>query len=1255
MVDCGSQSFSMISRSYADALRVPLLRRNVPRGIEGFNGSIDLGGLTDYTIPLMVQIGEHFELVSFDVVDTLAHYPIVFGIPWFKTHNPSIDWAANTVCFPSAFCEKSCLKQSHTIDGLPRHPDDTLALEPISGARAYEVRRRTLWKQNSKAKKQAATLAANDQPIPPPVFTSPSIPSPSPLVAPPIAIVSSAAFRLSAKDCQVFMLSYSDLERSSASSGGSEPPSDDSPLNVQSNAAHVSNPDLEWDEEEKINFKEHVPEIYQDFPEVFDKIWGDTLPRRRDNVDHKIPIQEGTKIPESRIYPLSESELESIRKYLEENLKRGFIRPSSSPVAAPILFVRKKDGSLRLCVDFRNLNSVTVKNKYPLPLIGETLDRLGKAKFFTKFDLRNGYHHIRIAAGEEWKTAFRTRYGHYEYQVMPFGLTNAPASFQNFMNDVFAPFLDRFVVVYIDDILVYSDTLEEHKIHVRQVLDKMRENGLFANAKKCSFHETQVEYLGYLVSPGGITMDPDKVASIKDWPPLRNVKDVQSFLGFANFYRRFIRNFAGVAAPLNRLTRKDVPFHMSPNALEAFEGLKLSFTTAPVLAHFTPGVQLVLETDSSDFATAAVISQKIEGLLHPIAFFSRKLTPAELNYEIHDKELLPIIESYRHWRAYLEGASDATLIYTDHKNLEFFFGSKVLTRRQSRWYETLAGQNFLMIHRAGKLQGKTDSMSRRSDYAVGQKASESEPVTFFPNPPLQAHANFADPLPTLPEELLAFQDEDTDIRPILQNLRLKENLDKLDASWTLDPEGLLRWKDCVYVPANISTRLRVVKSIHDAEEAGHRGVDRTIEKFRRTYYFPGCHNFIKNYVNTCDSCHRAKPLRSRAQGFLKPLPIPVGPWKSLSMDFIVKLPPTSRGFDSIFVVVDRFTKMAYLMPFSEKGSKAPDIARLFFAKIVGSHGLPDDIVSDRGSVFTSEFWQALQDLCRIKSNLSTAFHPQSDGQTERVNQTIEQIIRFYTNYLQDDWDDLLPIAQFAYNDAAHSSTHTSPFVATYGYSPRLDVSVPAEAKRFSNRAAETLVSRMKRIHELVKVEIGRANVRAAKYYDARKSEAQIYNIGDPVFLSARNITTKRPSKKLDSKNLGPFKILRPIGNDDVPVAYELDLPTEMKVHPVFHVSLLHAHPQNEIPGRENDPPPLTEVDGEMQSEIASILDSRTWNKRLQYRVRWIGFNSSHDEWIDSDDASNAPDLVKEFHIAYPKKPAEAPARGSSRIRGEAAQ
>jgi RNase H-like domain found in reverse transcriptase/Reverse transcriptase (RNA-dependent DNA polymerase) len=397
------------------------------------------------------------------------------------------------------------------------------------------------------------------------------------------------------------------------------------------------------------------------------------------------------------------------------------------------------------------LNKITIKNKYPLPLIGETLDRLSGASVFTKFDLRVGYAHVRIAEGDEWKTAFRTRYGHYEYLIMPFGLTNAPASFQNLMNDVFRPYLDKFVVVYLDDILVYSKNLEEHKKHVRLVMDLLKANNLWAKAEKCTFHTDEVEYLGFIVGKGGVRMDPSKVSSIKDWPPPKNVKDVQTFLGFANFYRRFIHHYSKLAEPLTRLTRKNTPFTFNSRALDAFNALKEAFTTAPVLSHFRPGVPLTLETDASDFAIAAVISQRDEqDILHPLAFHSRKLSPAELNYEVHDKELLAVVSAFKHWRNYLEGCNDPTIVFSDHKNLEYFTTSKVLNRRQARWSEILANFSFELRHRPGKQQGKPDAMSRRPDYGENSKATQSQPVTLLTLPALQAAALNLDPLDLQP-------------------------------------------------------------------------------------------------------------------------------------------------------------------------------------------------------------------------------------------------------------------------------------------------------------------------------------------------------------------------------------------------------------------------------------------------------------------------------------------------------------------------
>lgn len=352
-----------------------------------------------------------------------------------------------------------------------------------------------------------------------------------------------------------------------------------------------------------------VPLKYHDYLDVFNEESANTLPEHRGPVDHAIPLMGNEQPPFGPIYALSQDELKALSIYIKENLDNGFIRRSSSPAGAPILFVKKKDGSLRLCVDYRGINKITVKNRYPLPLINELMDRLSTAKTFTKLDIRNAYHRIRIAEGDEWKTAFRTRYGLFEYQVMRFGLTNAPASFQGFINDVLREYLDLFVVVYLDDILIYSETEELHTVHVSLVLSKLRKAGLYAKADKCEFDVNEVEFLGFRVGTEGVSMDPAKVACIMDWPVLKSAHEIQVFLGFANFYRRFIKGYSKLTVPLTKLLKKDTPFIWNKDSNHAFEQLKIKFTTAPILQHFDPSLPITVETDASDFAIAGVLSQ----------------------------------------------------------------------------------------------------------------------------------------------------------------------------------------------------------------------------------------------------------------------------------------------------------------------------------------------------------------------------------------------------------------------------------------------------------------------------------------------------------------------------------------------------------------------------------------------------------------------------------------------------------------------
>jgi hypothetical protein len=406
------------------------------------------------------------------------------------------------------------------------------------------------------------------------------------------------------------------------------------------------------DEEGKIRLL--VPREFHDFLPIFREAVANRLPPHRSH-DLSIKLKPDFQPPFGPLYSLSRFELEALKEWLEKNLKKGFIRASSSPAGAPILFTKKPDGSLRLCVDYRGLNEGTIKNRYPLPLIQETLMRLSRAKWFTKLDVRDAYNLIRVANGDEWKTAFRTRYGLYESLVMPFGLTNAPATFQTYINEALRQFLDEFATAFQDDVLIYSDSLAEHKVHVRRVLEKLREYGLHLKPQKCEFYREEVKYLGLIIGREGIKMDPEKVRAVRDWDTPEKLYDVRSFLGFANFYRRFIYGYSDIVRPLTELTRKTVKWKWEPEQQQAFDRLKEAFTSAPILRHFDFDREIVVETDASDYVSAGVLSQYgDDDLLHPVAFFSKKHSPAECNYEIYDKELMAIIRCFEEWRAELQ-------------------------------------------------------------------------------------------------------------------------------------------------------------------------------------------------------------------------------------------------------------------------------------------------------------------------------------------------------------------------------------------------------------------------------------------------------------------------------------------------------------------------------------------------------------------------------------------------------------------------
>jgi hypothetical protein len=1175
MIDSGA-TISFIHQNLAKQYDLPLVQRPLPIALA--NGSIHTS--LQATRIVMQSSPDHFDVQTFQLI-TLGNYSLILGMDWLKSHNPAIDWEKRTVTLSCSikhnFSALSPLAHSTMPKSLPTFQDQPRFASPPPVTRPAPIK-----------------IAYA------PVKTIKPTRNPTPL---DISLVSNATFcqLLRQKESIGYMMDVSQIEE----------------LSTVAISAELENPIVK------------LPDKYTEYEQVFSKIHADKLPPHRP-YDHTIPIVEGATVPFGPVYNLSQTELKVLHEYIKENLDKGFIRRSESPAGAPILFVKKKDGSLRLCVDYRGLNKVTTPNRCPLPLISETFDQLGNALYFTKFDMRGAYNLLRIAKGDEWKTAFRCRYGHFEYQVMPFGLMNAPGTFQAFVNDVLRDYLDDFVVVYLDDILIYSTTLEEHTAQVKKVLQKLQAAGISLKLEKCAFDQQEVHFLGFVIGTNGISMDPAKVAAIREWPTPKSAFDIQVFLGLANFYRRFVKNYSKIAAPLTALLKKNSKFLWSAAAQAAFEDLKSRLMSGPILHHFDHTKVCVIEPDASDYALGAVCSQYGEdGLLHPVAFYSRKLLPAEMNYQIYDKELLAIVCAFKHWRHYLEFSASATEVLTDHRNLEYFTTTRHLSRRQVRWSEVLSDYNFVIKYRPGSLNGAADALSRRDKPEGEGTALDKTAMTLLP--PIQ-FLNNIQVLPLLPENQ-AFQDQirqllpaDPTFGPILLKIPLNQ-----------DPEGpytvqddLLLHEGLVCVPDNQELKKQILQECHDSPMAGHFGITKTFDLVSRTFHWPGMRKYIMDYVGGCDICQRSKSSNHKPYGLLQPLPIADRPWASISVDFITQL-PESNGFSAICVFVDRFTKMAHFAPTTDNVD-AEMTVQLFLERVFSAHGLPDDVTSDRGTTFTSQFTKSVFKALHIEQNLSTAFHQRTDGQTERVNSVLEQYLRCYINFQQTNWSSLLPVAEFAYNNTVHSTTKVTPFFANFGYHPKFTVTVPRVSKNHV-----PLADRVRVFHDLyaeMKENIKLALDRHALYFDTKTMAQPDFQIGEKVWLDARNLRTSRPAKKLDYKRVGPYPIVEKVG----PRSYRLQLPKTVKVHPVFHVELFEKHKPDLIPGRTPKPLPPVIVEGEEEYVVESIIDSRLFRGKLQYLVHWQNYPISHRTWELAENVENAPELVVQFHRSHPKKP-----------------
>jgi len=1016
-----------------------------------------------------------------------------------------------------------------------------------------------------------------------------------------------------------------------------------------------------------------IQKIIHDFQDLTQP--RETLPPVRDTA-HTIPLEPGHKPPFRPIYRLSPVELAEVEKQVSELLKQGLIEPSSSPYGAPVLFVAKKDGSLRMCIDYRALNKITIKNKYPLPRTDQLLDSLSGAKVFSSLDLQSGYHQIRIPDEDVPKTAFRTPFGHYQFKVLSFGLTNAPATFQATMNHIFRPYLNKFVVVYIDDILVFSKSHEEHLEHLRIVMQILRDNDFKIKLSKCEFEKPEVKFLGHIVGAQGVKVDTDKISVVQKWQRPTHLSALRSFLGLAQYFRKFIKDFSAIATPLTDLTKKNQPYVWDENCEFAFERIKYKLTHAPVLAlpDFNKPFEVIC--DASVEGIGAVLVQ--EG--RPIAYESRKLQPAEVRYTTGEQELLAVVHALKTWRCYLEGPEFTVL--TDHNPLVHLNTQPNLSRRQARWMEYLQRFRFNWLYKPGKDNAAADALSRyppdstklsalnvvtllavrtrsgqrgdpRAEYHQPSKRPRRKnqpppPPEFGENssplapreqnttpsegclsdpaasnaarPPSQRDTSvvtgtaLSDPTAAMVDDVLsdvrrAYSEDEK-----FKNPKFTKNLHFANGFWYFNGR--------LVIPNVDTVRRAILHDCHDPPYCGHVGALKTKKLVERSFWWPSLDKDVRQYVSTCHSCQSNKATTQKAAGELTPLPVPNEPWESVSMDFIIHLPQTKEGHDAILVVVDRLTKMTHLIPTVTKVS-AEGTARLFVDHVWRLHGYPRHLITDRDSRFTSIFWQELQKVCGMRGHKSTSFHPQSDGQTERMNRVLEDMLRHYVSPLQDDWDAHLATAEFAINNSYQESVKNTPFRLNYGRDPHTPMKWTLKTPHTCKvPSVDEFITNLRKNLESAKAALHAAQQRQKYYADTKRRPAH-FSVGDEVMLSTQNLKLRLPgTPKLMPKWVGPLKVIERVNQ----VAYRLELPPTLRVHGVFHVSLLKPYRSD---GRTQPPPLSFNMDGEEFFRVERIVSHRVrWittrkatKKRpkvqkplLEYLIKWEGYSDIHNTW-----------------------------------------
>jgi transposase InsO family protein len=1001
-------------------------------------------------------------------------------------------------------------------------------------------------------------------------------------------------------------------------------------------------------------FGERMAALVEEFKGLFAKPTGVI---NRPGFEHHINLVEGATPTKSPTYRMTPKMLEETRRQLTELLDRGHIRPSSSPFAAPILFVGKKDSDeLRMCVDYRRLNKFTVKDSYPIPRIDQLIDVLHGAEKFTKLDLASAFNQIPVAKDDVQKTAFSTRYGHFEFLVLPFGLCNAPATCMRFMQHVLGDYLDKFVIVYMDDLCIFSDEAS-HEECVRKVLRRLDEANLRLKREKCTFGADSISYLGHVISRDGVAMDPSKITSIVEWPTPKNVGDVRSFLGLIGYYRKFLVGFGEISAPLVELTKKESRWAWDANHQRSFKALKEMLTTAPtlIIPDTSPGKSFVIHIDASDYAVGAVLLQD-QGLgLQPCAYYSKKLDPAQRHYSVGDKEMLAMKLALVEYKIYVEGLP--TVMCTDHRNNVDLLTrpvDKVASRRVARVIEFM--QQFLPNLTLAYIKGEdnmADPPSRRPDfkeedekenggYAEGE---EAHPISkFFKQPADQLKQLFEST--TVTREHLQDPSDPSKLLPAIRCNVLRIASGELErdiiAAYGRDPnyrrdrrrtnpflqlvnrppgQELYRHDGKIAVPDDDGIKKRILGLCHDGQ--AHIGEAKVLAAVGLRFWWPNMATDVKSYVKACADCQRAKSSTQKPYGLLMPIKAPERNFQVITMDFL-SADLKSRGKSAIFVVVDKRSKFMIAYP-TVTTATSQAVIQMLQREVFDKFAVPEAIICDNDIRFTSEEFKDFCGNLGITLRFTTIAHPQANGQTERGNRTIKDLLSATTKY-PSQWRDRLPGVVKAYNGSKNASTGESPYLLVYARHPRqaIDKAVPSALPRGGHPGRT-----VQQIQDAVSRNLNNAAQQQAKYYNKRRRHIT-YSPGDKVYVDARYLPSymrRGPRHKFANKREGPFQVVEQLNQNSYAVRVPIGLRGRYKD---LHLSIEKLAPYRGDARWQLDPGFVRRQPRRAIEKIQSHFQQEGRTRR--YLVRYKDHHPGLDEYVLAGDIPD--DQRRAYHTRH---------------------